>query len=148
MNEPNRPLTWPEIKEMYPELAARLRDGDMDARVEFVRLSFNGTLVSSGPRPAPQRVRLKGNLYRPVTPPGAVSVVRPGPWGNPHKVIDDDPSSAVEMFRSDLYGGRLRYTVEDVRRELAGRDLACWCQPGAPCHADVLLAAANPPASR
>ncbi|ATN65310.1 hypothetical protein A3857_18520 [Cereibacter sphaeroides] len=34
-------------------------------------------------------------------------------------------------------------TVEDVIRELRGKDLACWCQPGAPCHADVLLEIAN-----
>jgi len=27
--------------------------------------------------------------------------------------------------------------------ELRGRDLACWCKPGAPCHADVLLEIAN-----
>lgn len=41
-------------------------------------------------------------------------------------------------------GGRfLRVTVEDVRRELAGRDLACWCRADRPCHADVLLAIAN-----
>lgn len=28
--------------------------------------------------------------------------------------------------------------------ELAGHDLACWCKPGQPCHADVLLELANP----
>ena len=28
--------------------------------------------------------------------------------------------------------------------ELAGKNLACWCKPGAPCHADVLLELANP----
>ena len=28
--------------------------------------------------------------------------------------------------------------------ELAGRDLACWCPLAQPCHADVLLALANP----
>jgi hypothetical protein len=33
--------------------------------------------------------------------------------------------------------------VERARRELAGRDLACWCAPGATCHADVLLDVAN-----
>lgn len=40
-------------------------------------------------------------------------------------------------------------TVDDVRRELAGRDLMCWCplvddegRP-VPCHADVLLEVAN-----
>ncbi len=39
-------LTWPEIKELYPDLAARLRAGDMEARVEFARLSFNGEIIS------------------------------------------------------------------------------------------------------
>lgn len=34
-------------------------------------------------------------------------------------------------------------TVEDVRRELAGKDLACWCPLNQPCHADVLLEVAN-----
>lgn len=36
-----------------------------------------------------------------------------------------------------------RVTVADVRAELAGRDLACWCPVGMPCHADVLLEIAN-----
>jgi hypothetical protein len=39
--------------------------------------------------------------------------------------------------------GRLRVTVEDVRRELRGRDLYCFCKPGEPCHADVLIEVAN-----
>jgi len=30
-----------------------------------------------------------------------------------------------------------------VRRELKGRDLACWCKPDESCHADVLLEIAN-----
>lgn len=34
-------------------------------------------------------------------------------------------------------------TVDDVRRELAGKDLACWCPLYVPCHADVLLEVAN-----
>lgn len=28
--------------------------------------------------------------------------------------------------------------------ELRGKDLACWCKPGDPCHADTLLELANP----
>jgi hypothetical protein len=31
-----------------------------------------------------------------------------------------------------------------VRQELGGKNLACWCKPGAHCHADVLLVLANP----
>lgn len=49
----------------------------------------------------------------------------------------------TEAMRMTLGGWRLPFTVADVRRELAGRDLACWCPPGSPCHADVLLAVAN-----
>lgn len=30
-------------------------------------------------------------------------------------------------------------TVDHVRRELAGKDLCCWCPLSEPCHADVLL---------
>jgi hypothetical protein len=26
---------------------------------------------------------------------------------------------------------------------LRGKDLACWCKEGAPCHADILLELAN-----
>jgi len=40
-------------------------------------------------------------------------------------------------------GGGWRLTVEQVRAELSGKDLACWCHPGDPCHADVLLEIAN-----
>jgi hypothetical protein len=49
----------------------------------------------------------------------------------------------TEAMRMTLGGWRLPFTVEDARRELAGRDLACWCPPGEPCHADVLLQVAN-----
>ncbi len=33
--------------------------------------------------------------------------------------------------------------IEEIRRELRGKNLACWCAPGAPCHADWLLTLAN-----
>lgn len=59
----------------------------------------------------------------------------------------------VEMYRRALVTptpqlrlwarGHGLLTVDDVRRELAGRDLCCWCHPGDPCHADILLAVAN-----
>jgi hypothetical protein len=50
---------------------------------------------------------------------------------------------AVRRYHEDLLAGRLAVTVEDVKRELAGRDLACYCPLDQPCHADVLLAVAN-----
>ena len=34
-------------------------------------------------------------------------------------------------------------SIEDLRRELGGKNLACWCSLDQPCHADVLLEIAN-----
>ena len=49
----------------------------------------------------------------------------------------------VEAFRQQLYSGTGTITVDAVRAELRGRNLACWCKQGEPCHADVLLRVAN-----
>jgi hypothetical protein len=85
-----------------------------------------------------QRSRRKGSRL----PPNVVVVTRPTKWGNPH------PSAlgraeAVRRYRDDLLAGRLAVRVDDVRSELRGRDLACFCALDEPCHADVLLAIAN-----
>jgi hypothetical protein len=50
---------------------------------------------------------------------------------------------AVRRYHDDLVAGRLPITVDDVKRELRGYDLACYCPLDEPCHADVLLAVAN-----
>lgn len=34
-------------------------------------------------------------------------------------------------------------SIESIRSELGGKNLACWCKIGTPCHADVLLELAN-----
>jgi hypothetical protein len=44
----------------------------------------------------------------------------------------------VTLYRIKLIAGWLPFTIDDVRRELKGKDLICWRRPGAPCHADVL----------
>ena len=69
-------------------------------------------------------------------------VTRPTKWGNPHPLALGR-AEAVRRYRDDLLAGRLRVTVGDVTRELRGRDLACYCPLGEPCHADVLLMVAN-----
>jgi hypothetical protein len=96
-----------------------------------------------------QRKRTKG--WR--MPAGAVYVGRLpsglAGWGNPYIVGDLlnggnlTPEEAVEHFRRALIEGRLQHSVAKVRRELAGKDLACWCPLDQPCHADVLLEVAN-----
>jgi hypothetical protein len=90
-----------------------------------------------------ERIRLRRTAgWR--KPPGAVVVARPTRWGNPFRVgVDGDRAACVAAYRAALVAGRLAVSVDDVRRELAGRDLACWCPPDEPCHADVLLELAN-----
>jgi hypothetical protein len=95
----------------------------------------------------PTRVRLRrAKGWR--KPPGVIVVSRPSRWGNPFRVgVDGDAADCVAAYRRALLAGDLAITVDDVRHELAGRDLACWCRPGSPCHADVLLELANSPVS-
>jgi hypothetical protein len=52
-------------------------------------------------------------------------------------------AQAVAKYRRDLLAGKLKLSIEDARRELKGRDLACWCSLDGPCHADVLIEIAN-----
>ena len=75
-------------------------------------------------------------------PSGTVVVSRPTKWGNPHP-LSVGRDEAVRRYRADLLASRLSVTVEDARRELQGRNLACYCALDVPCHADVLIEIAN-----
>jgi len=100
-----------------------------------------------------QRKRTKG--WR--MPENAVYVGRPGRYGNPFAVgeqkwihRDNDGAAliitpataqdAVNSFREFYASNPL---MQKGAKELAGKDLACWCPLDQPCHADVLLEWAN-----
>lgn len=90
----------------------------------------------------------------------AKRITRPGKWGNPFTIddmaerygLDADAAQvkAVELCEAWLRG-RLDKTLSpgspparaEIRDDLAGYNLACWCRPGTPCHADVLIELAN-----
>jgi hypothetical protein len=78
-----------------------------------------------------QRKRTKGWHM----PPNAVSVTRPGKWGNPYTVEEYGREAAIQRYREWVIGKDLS--------ELRGKDLACYCPLDQPCHADVLLELAN-----
>lgn len=103
----------------------------------------------------PERIQLsRAKGWR--MPAGAVKVDRSTKWGNPFVVGEyGTAAECVRAFRV-LLGGCLalaagKPSVAYQRayqsmfahcwRELAGKDLACWCAPGKPCHADVLIEA-------
>jgi len=93
----------------------------------------------------PHRVQLsRAKGWR--KPEGVIIVSRPSKWGNPYKPsADTAPARAVAVakYRADLVKGKLRVTAADVRRELRGKHLACWCSLDGPCHAEVLIEVAN-----
>jgi hypothetical protein len=102
-----------------------------------------------------QRKRAKG--WR--MPPNTVYVGRGSRWGNPF-VLGRDGTAAecvrryAEMltpYRHHGEGSGLDHfllsvaNIEDIQTSLRGKNLACWCPLGQPCHADVLLELANKP---
>lgn len=116
----------------------------------------------------PQRIQRKRTAgWR--MPENAVAVSRPSRWGNPYRVGDPgvpDRETAVATFKrllelrqqhSALPSAELARgqgipdypSVDEIRLELQGRNLACWCPlvdadgNRVPCHADVLLALAS-----
>lgn len=47
------------------------------------------------------------------------------------------PAKAVEAYRIRLEA-ELKENPHFLDA-LEGKDLACWCKPGEPCHADIIL---------
>jgi hypothetical protein len=98
-----------------------------------------------------QRKRTKGWKM----PANTVYVGRPSKWGNPFRIhyLCKSPSGALvnSMDAAEAVRHYKQLIVPELflanlRMELGGRNLACWCAIGQPCHADVLLDLANPAA--
>ncbi|MGN6491184.1 MAG: DUF4326 domain-containing protein [Agriterribacter sp.] len=106
-------------------------------------------------------VRLqRSRQHKQVSPNGLpiVYVGRPGKWGNPHKVgvsLQREPKDSEYDYRRmspqdavSAYKVYINYWIAKNPEkyslsELKGKNLSCWCRPGDPCHADVLLELAN-----
>lgn len=111
----------------------------------------------------PQRIQLRRTKgWR--KPEGAVVVARPTKWGNPfdwdsypkYGDGEDVPDSTrrgwavtdFEMAVVHRIPALSTYpSLDEIRMELRGHDLACWCPLDDLCHADVLLELANGPVS-
>lgn len=120
----------------------------------------------------PERIqrRMSAGWRAPLDTEGRppVYVGRPGPFGNPHRVVfrkdtggwhvrhvESAFDAGVGAFASKSEAARLavaqfRHGLERnpelqarTRAELADRNLMCWCKTTDPCHADVLLDFAN-----
>ena len=110
-------------------------------------------------KPEPKRIQRKRTKgWR--MPKNTIYVGRPGPWGNPFDWQDevnpnfgDGLAKALCKIRfEDWLGGNLEGVEHLLDRqqwilnhihELRGKNLACWCNGGQSCTADVLLKLAN-----
>lgn len=115
---------------------------------------------------APRRIQLsRAKGWR--MPENTVKVDRSSKWGNPYSAWHDPnerqwlvtfsschypaankPAAialAVEKYKEWIAAKIAKeiYPAHVVLHELRGKNLACWCKPGTPCHADVLLQLAN-----
>jgi valyl-tRNA synthetase len=93
----------------------------------------------------PQRIQQKRVKYSNIRRFGLAlnglptkSVVRRTKWGNPFEVDDHGREEAIRLFCEyvDDYH-------DAIRRDLRGKNVACYCRLDEMCHADVLLAIAN-----
>jgi hypothetical protein len=80
-------------------------------------------------------------------PPDTIRVDRATKFGNPFRVTTErNAQEAVNEYMNWLTVPRYDCEMKERKQrilmslpELRGKNLACWCKPGAPCHADVLL---------
>lgn len=106
----------------------------------------------------PRRIQLRRTRgWR--MPPNTVKVDRSTRWGNPFVVGKHGTrAECVDLFGLLVVNGRVNANMRNAEQqvmylgrvqerigELRGKNLACWCPPDAPCHADVLLEIANAP---
>lgn len=97
----------------------------------------------------PQRIQLRRSKgWR--MPPDTIKVDRSTRWGNPFTAQEcGSIGAAVERHALWMRGaaeapdGRAPPAADEIRRELGGRNLGCWCALDGPCHADLLLKIAN-----
>ena len=106
----------------------------------------------------PERIQRK-RTKRWRMPPNTVYVGRPSKYGNPwspanHSVVTMQGGTVVasrpgtiqecvDAYIEDVREGSFGYKPADIRMELRGKNLACWCPLDQPCHADELLRIAN-----
>jgi hypothetical protein len=91
-----------------------------------------------------QRSRKRGTRK----PQGGICCDRSSRWGNEFDWRIYGRAQAVAMFEAALMSGqpiglRKKFTIDDVRANLPGKPLGCYCPLDQPCHVDVLVKIVN-----
>ena len=81
-------------------------------------------------------------------PADTIYVGRPGRFGNPFTVEEHGRDEAIKRYETWIQQPEQKSLLDAARATLRGKDLGCWCRPGLPCHADVLLRLVNDASGR
>lgn len=132
---------------------SNVKDAADMVRRTLVVEGFTGSIASVIVGAKPQRFQLSRKKGFKL-PPNTVVVTRgPGKlFGNPFlvkNVIEFFGKQKAQQACVDSFREWLNESTEGselkplIRAKLRGKNLACWCPLGSPCHADVLLEIAN-----
>lgn len=101
------------------------------------------------PRARPVRLQLSRKarfdlqrLSRETNGLPAIVVSRPSVWGNPYRARTP-AQRMVAVEKCKAYIAKQAALRARARKELRGKNLACWCPLDGPCHADTWLKIAN-----
>jgi hypothetical protein len=72
-----------------------------------------------------------------------VYIGRPSKWGNPYEIGRDGNREEV-IAKYEKWLMTQPELLKDIKRDLKGKVLGCWCSPNA-CHGDILARIANEP---
>jgi len=84
-----------------------------------------------------------------LLPPCTKLITPPSRWANPFmakvkaRESVDAHAASVIRYREWILSPKGAQLRSEAKRVLAGRNLACKCRVGSPCHGDVLLEIAN-----
>ena len=80
------------------------------------------------------------NKHKDTIPINAIYIGRGSFWGNPFKIGQDGSRvEVIEKYRQYINNSKF---INEIRKELRGKDLWCFCSPKL-CHGDILLEIAN-----
>lgn len=82
-------------------------------------------------------------LNKHTDPPSqnSVNIMRGTKWGNPFVIGEDgERKDVISKYKEYIFN--YPELIEQVKKELKGKDLICCCAPKS-CHGDILLEIAN-----
>jgi len=131
-------------------------DPDLQPAINRIKTQIQSVIGQLEPytpdAPPKPKFRIWNKKHDAPIPAGAVYVGRPTKWGNPFSHIHDGMTTAkwitrnreesIQRYEEWLHEPKQDKLRADMRQELQGKELVCWCAPQ-DCHARIIMDVAN-----